>query len=571
MKPIAIYYPEFNYINENIINNDINFIDRKNTTEIILNKIRLAKNHGIYGFAINYIYEMNTTNNYDEIINIFLTIKQFHFLLNWNNSNLNNTINEIKNNSLTYNKSLKIVLENFIKRIKKYLISKIYIKFKEKPILSLENPLIFRNPPKALLILRRKIEENKIGRIFIICPFNKIINHTNYINLFDAIYDSPNIDVLENGNNSQEILIYSGLIYKNLFLNQMKKTILMFRCSMPIIERNNSNENSLQEYTSEKYYLLNNIIMNWTYINYNITKGIFFIKSWNDFENGNYLEPDNIFGYASINSFSKSLFNLPFHSEHYNFNYLYNRCIIAIQAHVFYKELLFDILNKTNNIPLKFDLYITASTTGDLDLFEESIKKYSKASKFEILYTNNKGRDVLPMIQQMKYKIKKYKYICHIHTKKTNHISISGDGWRNYLFENLLGDTERISRILFEFENTKELGFIFPEPYFSVIKYQKNFDTINFKYHEPNIKYMNFVLNNIFKGFKIGQKLIFPVGDMFWAKIKAIHQIFNIKFKNLFPKEKGQINQTIMHAIERIWLYLVKKNGYYYKIIFNHY
>jgi rhamnosyltransferase len=82
---------------------------------------------------------------------------------------------------------------------------------------------------------------------------------------------------------------------------------------------------------------------------------------------------------------------------------------------------------------------------------------------------------------------------------------------------------------------------------------------------------MNFVLNNIFKGFKIGQKLIFPVGDMFWAKIKAIHQIFNIKFKNLFPKEKGQINQTIMHAIERIWLYLVKKNGYYYKIIFNHY
>ena len=310
LKPIAIYYPEFNYINENIINNDINFIDRQNIKKIILNKIKLAKNHGIYGFAINYIYEMNTTNNYDEIINIFLTIKQFHFLLNWNNSNLNNTINEIKNNSLTYKKSLKIVLENFIKRIKKYLTSEIYIKFKEKPILSLENPLIFRNPPKALLILRRKIEENKIGEIFIICPFNKIFNHINYTNLFEAIYDSPNIDVLENVNNSQEILIYSGLIYKNLFLNQMKKTILMFRCSMPIIKRNNSNENSFHEYTSEKYYLLNNIIMNWTNINYNITNGIFFIKSWNDFENGNYLEPDNIFGYASINSFSKSLFNI---------------------------------------------------------------------------------------------------------------------------------------------------------------------------------------------------------------------------------------------------------------------
>ena len=68
-----------------------------------------------------------------------------------------------------------------------------------------------------------------------------------------------------------------------------------------------------------------------------------------------------------------------------------------------------------------------------------------------------------------------------------------------------------------------------------------------------------------------GNKLLFPVGDMFWAKIKSIHQIFKIKFKSLFPDELGQINGTIMHAIERIWLYLVKKNGYYYKTIFNHY
>ena len=82
---------------------------------------------------------------------------------------------------------------------------------------------------------------------------------------------------------------------------------------------------------------------------------------------------------------------------------------------------------------------------------------------------------------------------------------------------------------------------------------------------------MNFLFAKIFKLSKTGKKLEFPVGNMFWAKTKSIHQIFNIKIKNLFPKELGQINDTIMHAIERIWLYLVKKNGYYYKTIFNHY
>ena len=82
---------------------------------------------------------------------------------------------------------------------------------------------------------------------------------------------------------------------------------------------------------------------------------------------------------------------------------------------------------------------------------------------------------------------------------------------------------------------------------------------------------MNFILSKIFYRFKIGNKIIFPSGDMFWAKVNAIYQIFKIRFINKFPKELNQTNETIMHAIERIWLYLVKLNGYYYKIIFKHY
>ena len=58
---------------------------------------------------------------------------------------------------------------------------------------------------------------------------------------------------------------------------------------------------------------------------------------------------------------------------------------------------------------------------------------------------------------------------------------------------------------------------------------------------------------------------------MFWARTEAIHQIFEIKFYNKFPKEAGQLNKTIMHAIERIWIYLVKLNGYCYKTIFKVY
>ena len=80
---------------------------------------------------------------------------------------------------------------------------------------------------------------------------------------------------------------------------------------------------------------------------------------------------------------------------------------------------------------------------------------------------------------------------------------------------------------------------------------------------------MNLILKKISKMIKVGEKIDFPSGNMFWAKTKAIYQIFNIRLK--YPKELNQTNETIMHGIERIWLYLVKLNGYYYKTIFKHF
>ena len=66
----------------------------------------------------------------------------------------------------------------------------------------------------------------------------------------------------------------------------------------------------------------------------------------------------------------------------------------------------------------------------------------------------------------MKTKFKFYKYICHIHTKKSLNEPETGALWRNYLFNNLLGNKEIISEILYDFENNEKLGFIFPETFY---------------------------------------------------------------------------------------------------------
>jgi rhamnosyltransferase len=82
---------------------------------------------------------------------------------------------------------------------------------------------------------------------------------------------------------------------------------------------------------------------------------------------------------------------------------------------------------------------------------------------------------------------------------------------------------------------------------------------------------MNYLLKKLNKYFRIGKKIEFPIGNMFWGKTASIYQIFDLnKIINKFQKEKNQIDGTIMHGIERFWVYLVKFNGYYYKKIFKH-
>ena len=93
------------------------------------------------------------------------------------------------------------------------------------------------------------------------------------------------------------------------------------------------------------------------------------------------------------------------------------------------------------------------------------------------------------------------------------------------------------------------------------------------KSFELNKIQMNYILKKIFhnRRYKIGQFLDFPAGNMFWAKTLAIYQIFHLDINDKVPKEKGQLDITLMHGIERIWLFLVKLNGYYYQKIFKCY
>ena len=87
---------------------------------------------------------------------------------------------------------------------------------------------------------------------------------------------------------------------------------------------------------------------------------------------------------------------------------------IAIHAHIYYEYLIKEIINKINNIPVQFDLYIS---TFSIEM-ERKISKYinnsaTKLNYYQIDIFKNKGRDVLPFLNQLKNKINLFEIYIH--------------------------------------------------------------------------------------------------------------------------------------------------------------
>ena len=544
VKPIAIYKP--NIIKLDIRNGQININNL--IIEQLKKHIDLAKSHGIYGFAFYFpFFDSNISYSPLDIILQNKNIKiNFCLILT----------EQIKSNRMHFN--LSFLFEN----IKKYIEDERYIKFYNKYMIGMTDNEFNKN---ISFFLREKFHKNKLGDIFILLSIFNYDYKTKKEKIYDGYFYSPSFYSLQKVKfpyNNINCYFYTHLIYKNLYASSIKENNI-FRISIPLnkypIFINKTQSSIFPDYSPEKFYFLNKVNINWTKNKYNKDNQYIFISDFNN------LLKDPFFGYANINYFSKSLFDLPLilkKNKKFKIQKLEKDVSILIQAHIFYTELLQEILNKTNNIPIPFDLFITTDNEEKKVYIENYLKNLSKSNKFEILITQNKGRDVIPCLIQLKDILMKYKYFCHIHTKKHGPNKKLGKYWQNYLYENLLGNEYIINRILSDFENHNKLGIIFPEPFFFNIKkaYLHNYQ---------NYYYLHKIFDILFPDRDIwaGNIITFPVGNMFWARTKAVYQIFNNKIIQLAPEENGAVDNTIIHAIERIWIYLVKLNGFYYKSI----
>lgn len=230
---------------------------------------------------------------------------------------------------------------------------------------------------------------------------------------------------------------------------------------------------------------------------------------------------------------------------------------IAIQAHIFYLDLLDEMAAHCANMPYKFDALISIVDENACDKVRDAFEKIPNAEQVIVRVVPNRGRDVAPFLAGFGDLLPHYEFVAHIHSKKSLYTGSEQQNWRNYLFDALLGSDALIRKIFRAFVDDDSVGVIYPRP-------------------ADNVPYAAFTwMSNRAVGHDLLRRagivpnrteyFDFPAGTMFWARSRALRKFFalDLTFED-FPPEQGQNDGTIAHAFERSILLAAQSEGMSY-------
>lgn len=229
---------------------------------------------------------------------------------------------------------------------------------------------------------------------------------------------------------------------------------------------------------------------------------------------------------------------------------------IAVLIHGYYDDLIEELLDYTRNIKCEYDILLSVTSEKGKKIASLWAKKFDPSGRLIVKTAPNKGRDLAPALVTFSKEIPNYSYVCKIHTKKSLYTGKDQSHWRKELISPLLGSEETVNNILSLFEESENLGVVYPEcksfPYWAYTWLSnKGSGTALMEKLEINLPVSGYI--------------DYPLGTMFWFQPSALWQLFKGRITlDDFLEEPIPNDGTIAHALERIPILMAKYNSYTY-------
>lgn len=227
---------------------------------------------------------------------------------------------------------------------------------------------------------------------------------------------------------------------------------------------------------------------------------------------------------------------------------------VAIVCHLFYPELSSWFLRTLQQSGLTADLFISTDNAEKAKTIKNVMSEW-KDGAVVVRIVENRGRDIAPKLITFVDIYDRYDLILFLHSKRSSHYDF-GDAWRGYLVHSLAGSPAIVNSIMEIFDQGPNIGMVVPQHFgplraMTRIEWGKNFRTARQLAWRMNID------------LRPNGYLDMPSGSMFWARSQALRPLIDLhlNFQD-FPLEPSQVDGTLAHAIERLFLFACEKAGY---------
>jgi lipopolysaccharide biosynthesis protein len=263
-----------------------------------------------------------------------------------------------------------------------------------------------------------------------------------------------------------------------------------------------------------------------------------FVNAWNEWAEGAVLEPDARLGHAWLHATRAAM--LPRITPDKR------PCAVI---HAWYPEVLGEMLDRLIASALDWRLIVTTTP----DKAEAVSQAMTRAGiDGEIVTSENRGRDILPFLRLADRLLDEgVEVVLKLHTKRSVHRQ-DGETWRRELLDGLLAP-QRARRIFETFNEDASLGLVAADGHIQPLHYYWGANRHNVEYlvarlglAQPDVEHDQFI-----------------AGSMFWMRLRALRPLFDAHLGiDEFEAESGQVDGTLAHAVERIFLLAAHHGGY---------